>query len=157
MEAAASGYDQQQQNPANPPAGQKQGGAVEQKQEPAKFDPRPIGTRQARDGHWHVPEIGAAIIVQPDLRRSSANSHWDLQQRLAVAAADRARPYRAALQVRHDRFAQFVERHLLRQHWRVRIARQPNRLDLRMAKLRDFLGPFACFAPSFIDEIEVSL
>jgi hypothetical protein len=26
-----------------------------------------------------------------------------------------------------------------------------------MAKLRDFLGPFACFAPSFIDEIEVSL
>jgi len=30
IEAAASGYDQQQQNPANPPAGQKQGGAVEQ-------------------------------------------------------------------------------------------------------------------------------
>jgi len=51
IEAAASGYDQQQQNPANPPAGQKQGGAVEQKEESAKFDPRSIGARQARDGH----------------------------------------------------------------------------------------------------------
>jgi hypothetical protein len=49
IEAAASGYDQQQQNPANPPAGQKQGGAVEQKEESAKFDPRSIGARQARD------------------------------------------------------------------------------------------------------------
>jgi hypothetical protein len=49
IEAAASRYDQQQQNPANPPAGQKQGGAVEQKEESAKFDPRSIGARQARD------------------------------------------------------------------------------------------------------------
>src|ERR1700722_16029655 len=56
IEAAASGYDQQQQNPANPPAGQKQGGAVEQKEESAIFDPRSIGARQARDGHWYVPE-----------------------------------------------------------------------------------------------------
>jgi hypothetical protein len=43
-------------NPANPPAGQKQGGAVEQKEESAKFDPRSIGARQAHDGHWYVPD-----------------------------------------------------------------------------------------------------
>jgi len=60
IEAAASGYDQQQQNPANPPAGQKQGGAVEEKEESAKFDPRSIGARQARDGHWYVPDQSVA-------------------------------------------------------------------------------------------------
>jgi hypothetical protein len=38
--------------------------------------------------------ITSSIIVQPDRcsRRSTANQHWDLQQRLAAAAADRARP-----------------------------------------------------------------
>ena len=72
IEAAASGYDQQQQNPANPPAGQKQGGAVEQKEESAIFDPRSIGARQARDGHWYVPDqsrLGKYLTPTPRMRR----------------------------------------------------------------------------------------
>src|SRR6476646_1943709 len=72
IDAAASGYDQQQQNPANPPAGQKQGGAVEQKEESAIFDPRSIGARQARDGHWYVPDqsrLGKYLTPTPRMRR----------------------------------------------------------------------------------------
>src|SRR5580704_19141352 len=72
IEAAASGYDQQQQNPADPPAGQKQGGAVEQKEESTEFDPRSIGARQARDGHWYVPDqsrLGKYLTPTPRMRR----------------------------------------------------------------------------------------
>ena len=74
IEAAASGYDQQQQNPANPPAGQKQGGAVEQKEESAIFDPRSIGARQARDGHWYVPDqsrLGKYLTPTPGLSQKA--------------------------------------------------------------------------------------
>ena len=82
IEAAASGYDQQQQNPANPPAGQKQAGAVEQKEESAKFDLRSIGARRARDGHWYVPDqsrLGKYLTPTPRMRR------WRWPELLAAA------------------------------------------------------------------------
>ena len=50
----------------------KQGGAVEQKEESAIFDPRSIGARQARDGHWYVPDqsrLGKYLTPTPRMRR----------------------------------------------------------------------------------------
>ena len=70
IRAAARGDNQQQQNPANPPAQQNTGGHVERKE--GSFDPRSIGARQARDGHWCVPDqsrLRKYLTPTPGMRR----------------------------------------------------------------------------------------
>jgi hypothetical protein len=67
---AAAGHDQQQQNEANPPPQRHTGGRVEKQDE--VFDPRSIGARQARDGHWRVPDqsrLRKYLTPTPEMRR----------------------------------------------------------------------------------------
>ena len=70
IRAAARGDNQQQQNPANPPAQQNTCGHVEKKE--GSFDPRSIGARQAGDGHWCVPDqsrLRKYLTPTPGMRR----------------------------------------------------------------------------------------
>ena len=67
---AAAGNNQQQQNQANPPPQRHTGGRVEKQDE--VFDPRSIGARQARDGHWRVPDqsrLRKYLTPTPGMRR----------------------------------------------------------------------------------------